>query len=406
MRPRVVSTGSHIPRQISVRVSDAGSRMAVETHTAERTTAVPTRAQGCAAPRPQAFTLGYRPELDGVRGVAILLVFTYHLFARQLPGAFLGVDIFFVLSGFLITCLLVEEWRGAGRIGLKNFYARRALRLLPALLLWVSFFAACAPFLDSGTAHGIYYGIAGSLSYVLNWLMAFKFPPDSPLAISWSLAIEEQFYLIFPPALGLALRRGLKTRTIVAALALVVVTVEVHRALLWRAGAEVRRVYYATDARADALMVGCMLGVLVACDLLPRAAWLRRLARASAVAAVLSLAYLVQRVSWRSPHLYEGGLTVISVGIASALGALLLYPSPLALGVLRFPPLVWFGRISYGLYLWHYPVISILGAGYGSRSRAAKLLAAALSILAAALSYHLVERRFLHLKKQFGRPRI
>jgi hypothetical protein len=228
---------------------------------------------------PRKFRLGYRAELDGVRGVAILCVFTYHFSSRRLPGGYIGVDIFFVLSGFLITYLLVEEWRRTGAINLKNFYARRALRLLPALFAWTLVLGVAGVFIGGETRRLIFYGIAASLSYVTNWLVAFELLLRNPLSITWSLAIEEQFYLLYPLALGWALRRKAKPSTLVVALCAIVFAVELRRALLWRAGAPVFRVYYATDTRADALMLGCLLGVLVSFELLPRAAWAKWAAR-------------------------------------------------------------------------------------------------------------------------------
>lgn len=382
--------------------------MAVETYTDERAGVATGAAAGddAGARRGESrasggFRLGYRPELDGVRGVAILSVFVYHYFARRLQGGFVGVDVFFVLSGFLITYLLVEEWRRTGRISLKNFYARRALRLLPALFAWALVFAAVALLVGGGARRLILYGVAGSLSYVMNWLVGLGVLEHNPLSITWSLAIEEQFYLLYPPVLGWALRRKTKPLTIVCALCAVVVAVELRRALLYQAGAGIPRVYHGTDTRADSLMAGCLLGVLVSFDLLPRAARAKWAARAGALASVLLLAYVAREVVWTNPKLYEGGLTVVALAAATALGALLLYPPRAALAVLRLQPLVWLGRVSYGLYLWHFPLIWLAQRRLAPATVAVRLSFAALSIIAAALSYYLIERRFLRLKRKY-----
>lgn len=348
------------------------------------------------------FRLGYRPELDGLRGVAILAVFAHHLFNRWLPGGFLGVDVFFVLSGFLITYLLVDEWERRGSISLKNFYARRALRLLPALLLWCAAFAAAAPFLSDRLARAIYQGVALALSYVLNWVPALGFPWVSPLGIAWSLAIEEQFYLLWPPLLLLLLKRGARPRRLACGLALAVVFVCAYRALLWWSGATVPRVYYGTDTRADALLVGCALGVLAAYDLLPRGHGFKLFARAAAAAGALFLCLLATRITWEGGWLYVGGLTLIAVAAAAVLAATVVCPWRPFVAVLRLAPLVWFGRISYGLYLWHFPVTRIIYPNQDRAPVAGKLLAGALAVVCAAASYYLVERRFLRLKDRFS----
>jgi peptidoglycan/LPS O-acetylase OafA/YrhL len=347
--------------------------------------------------------LGYRPELDGLRGVAILAVFTHHLSHRLLPGGFLGVDLFFVLSGFLITYLLVGEWEQAGRISLRNFYARRALRLLPALFLWCAAFVAVAPLLGGRTAAGIYRGALLALTYFYNWVPALGYPLVSPLGIVWSLAIEEQFYLLWPPVLVVMLRRGARPRRLACGLALAVLSVCAHRAVLWQTGATVTRLYYGTDTRADALLVGCLLGVLAAYDLLPRGASFSLFSRAAAVAGAVALCWLAATVTWEPGWLYTGGLTLVACAAAAVILTTVVRPWRPAVVALRLPPLVWFGRISYGLYLWHFPVTRIIYPNQDRAPLAGKLLAGALSILCAAASYYVVERRFLRLKDRFSR---
>lgn len=371
-------------------------------HATETTTHAAAGEARAASAETRRFKLGYRPELDGLRGVAILSVFTHHVFHRKLPGGFLGVDLFFVLSGFLITYLLVEEWERRGSISLKNFYARRALRLLPALFLWCATFAAAAPFLDERRGPGIYKGVALALTYVLNWAPALGHRWYSPLIIAWSLAIEEQFYLLWPPVLALALRRGVGPRALACGLSLAVVTVCAHRLVVWQGGAAVTRMYYGTDTRADALLVGCTLGVLVAYGLLPRARGFKLFARGAAALGALWLGWLATRITWEDGWIYTGGLTLVACAAAAVIVTTLVHPWRPALMLLRFPPLVWFGRISYGLYLWHFPVTRVIYPNQDRAPVAGKLLAAALAILCAAASYYVVERRFLRLKGRFS----
>ena len=276
------------------------------------------------------------------------------------------------------------------------------MRLLPALFLWCAAFAAAAPFLNRATARSIYQGVALVLSYLLNWVPALGYPWVSPLGIAWSLAIEEQFYLLWPPLLLLLLRRGARPRRLAAGLAAAVAFVCAYRALLWQSGATITRVYYGTDTRADALLVGCLLGVLVACGLLPRGRNFKLFLRAAAASGALFLCLISTRITWASGWLYLGGLTVVACSAAAVVAATVVHPWRPALLLLRFPPLVWFGRISYGLYLWHFPVTRLIYPNQDRAPLAGKLLASALAVLCAAASYYLVERRFLRLKGRFS----
>src|SRR5215207_1763866 len=177
--------------------------------------------------------LGYRPELDGIRGVAILLVVVVHL--HNWPrGGFIGVDVFFTLSGFLITTLLLEEWRARGTISLRHFYARRSLRLFPAVavLLAVYFIFALAaggPYLGTRLA-----GVAYGLTYLSNWPQAYHWPfPEQEIGFLWTLAIEEQYYLLWPSLLLLAVYVArLSSRRLIFAISCLVVAVWAWRIAL------------------------------------------------------------------------------------------------------------------------------------------------------------------------------
>ena len=208
-----------------------------------------------------AIKLGYRPELDGLRGLSILLIYIHHLYYPILPGGFLGVDIFFVLSGFLITCLLIEEWDRECSISLKNFYIRRVLRLIPALLFLIIIVGGFALIsLDKRRSIPTYQGIWLTLSYASNWLYALRyFSANNPLGVTWSLAIEEQFYLTWPLLLSLALRFKLGRRWMIYILVLIIAFVPLHRKLLAEQGASIFRLYYSSDTRADALLIGCLV---------------------------------------------------------------------------------------------------------------------------------------------------
>ena len=180
------------------------------------------------------FELGHRRALDGLRGVAVLAVLGFHGGVPFMRGGFLGVDVFFVLSGFLITSLLYEEWRRTGAIRLRAFYMRRVLRLLPALillLLALTIYAIWLPWPDQRAR--LRAEIAFTLLYVANWALAFRLVPDLGfLAHAWSLAIEEQFYLVWPLALLLLLRSGVRLPRVIALVMLAIVASAAWRAAL------------------------------------------------------------------------------------------------------------------------------------------------------------------------------
>ncbi|MGI8547896.1 MAG: acyltransferase family protein, partial [Gemmatimonadaceae bacterium] len=194
--------------------------------------------------------LGYRPELDGLRAVAVLGVMVFHS-GVALTGGFLGVDMFFVLSGFLITALLMEEWQTGGSISLRAFYARRAIRLLPALLGVLAVLWLAVLFLGDRfkTSPAIMLSTTGyTLGYMANWVMALHLDEwPTPLGHFWSLAVEEQFYLIWPVLLVTALTLRAPRWLPIAALSVAILAIGAWRAWLWRSGAGFDRVFYATD---------------------------------------------------------------------------------------------------------------------------------------------------------------
>lgn len=352
-----------------------------------------------------AFSLGHRPELDGIRGISILLVLCLHLTPAWLPGGYFGVDIFFVLSGLLITSLLLQEWARRNSISLKDFYVRRALRLGPALATFLLLVGAYAcVFLDKGNARGMYLGIVLTLSYISNWVMAFK-PDFLPglLAITWSLAVEEQFYLVWPLILSLLLTIKPNRNWIIIALVFGIVSVAVNRALLWEAGASVRRLYYATDTHADGLLMGCLVGCLLSWNLLPKSRWFELFMKFVALAAALFIVFLVVNIRHENPLLYLGGFSFASLAIAVTLLTLIAWPPVLVTAVLRFKPLAWVGRISYGLYLWHWPVQGWVFGESAQRSCRQITVAFGLSFAIASFSFYLIERPFLRWKKRFSR---
>jgi peptidoglycan/LPS O-acetylase OafA/YrhL len=316
--------------------------------------------------------LGYRRGLDGVRGVAIIAVVAFHLVGWPRAG-FLGVDLFFVLSGFLITSLLADEHQLSGGISLRAFYARRARRLLPALGALVALALALATAAAPDHLLRWLTVIAAGCLYAANFVRAFVHPDplqSSPFGHLWSLAAEEQFYLLWPAAMLILARRPKAPLIVGAAIAGAVV----YRAALTATGASWDRLYFSPDTHATGLLVGCLAALLWRSGLrLPR--WSTPLS----LATVVGLFFLAEQTSaW-------AGYGQILVEAACAWLVVAAVDGPTLL--LRFGPLVWFGLISYSLYLWHHPINWLF-------DWSAPLVTAPMSVLAAAGSYYLVERRF------------
>lgn len=331
--------------------------------------------------------LGYRPGLDGLRGVAILLVLAGHAALPGFPeGGLVGTSLFFVLSGFLITSLLLDEARDSGRISVRRFYWRRGLRLLPAfltLVVVVSVYTVLAGRSGEALRNGAF-----AISYAANWPLS-QGAYIGPLSHSWSLAIEEQFYLAWPLLLVGALRLRLSMRWIAALLLVAATSSAVVAVLLVGAGEPTARLAFGSDTRAQALLIGCLLAVAVS------AGWWRRFSRFAVAGAIVAL--VLATIGFSGGQLIPIALPMIAAASAILVGA--------ALGLagrgsaLTSPPLVGIGRISYGLYLWHYPIMWELG---GALSEMPLLLRAplllALSFAAALISYRVIEAPFLRLK--------
>ncbi|MGE0882716.1 MAG: acyltransferase family protein [Blastocatellales bacterium] len=354
--------------------------------------------------QPSAFKLGYRPELDGIRGISILLVLAHHLSPSHLWGGFLGVDIFFVLSGFLITTLLIQEWQECGEISLKNFYMRRFLRLMPALFLML--LSVCGfiwLFQDSAKASAAFCGAGFTLAYISNWIQALH-PnyPMGPFGITWSLSIEEQFYLFWPMLLLMFLRLVKSQRMLIILLVIGIVTVTVNKVILWNTeGVSSWRLYYGTDTRADALLIGCLVSLLLIIGMIHQRSNFEKYFKSGAAISLAFMLAIIFTVKNDDRFLYVGGGTLIELMLSVMLVVVLLWPPKQVLTVLRFPALRWFGQISYGLYLWHWPIFVIFNPKRGIQSAPYRLAAAALAIALSALSYYLIEKPALKLKRRF-----
>jgi peptidoglycan/LPS O-acetylase OafA/YrhL len=337
--------------------------------------------------------LGYRPGLDGLRGVAILVVVAFHAAPGVVMGGYLGVDVFFVLSGFLITWLLFEEMTATGTISLTRFYARRVRRLLPALLGMATAFLVVAPLMTPERRIRTLSSLASGVAYVGNWTAAAGHAPARGLGHVWSLAIEEQFYVVWPVLLLALLRAGGRAAALrlasVAALAGLAL-----REVYWRGGATAARVYYGTDTRGAAILLGAAVALIVSV----RTDTLRWVRGALTLGASAATAYFAAALVGREPHLAAFSptfaISVVDVGTALVMAWLFTTATWAARALLSARPLVYVGRRSYGLYLWHVPCIEASRAVLGP-SALSVTAGVATAAVATLLSYRFIERPFL-----------
>jgi peptidoglycan/LPS O-acetylase OafA/YrhL len=349
------------------------------------------------------------PALDGMRAVGVVSVMFFHMNRPYFfPGGYLGVDVFFVLSGFLITSLIVGEWESNfHRVHLGMFYARRASRLLPALIavivactIGVLTYDRLAPL-----RHGTLTSIPWSLFYIENWRQALPqvnapFNALGLLAHTWSLSIEEQFYIVWPVALLLLLSKWGHRRVRLAGAVLALAVAEmVYRFAVLNVGWSVTRVYNGTDLHSDGLLVGCALALALSTE--PILAKMRERRRAVGYAGLVSgVLVVVLILTSRNTHdwAYWGSIPLTNILTGVVVLAVVTSYIPLVSRFLTSRPLVWTGRRSYGLYLWHLPIYGFIGtinSFAGNRTRPVEFV---VSFLVAAISYRFIEAPFLRFK--------
>ncbi|MEX1079692.1 MAG: acyltransferase family protein [Homoserinimonas sp.] len=343
--------------------------------------------------------------LDGLRAIAVLTVMIFHLTPGAMPGGFLGVDIFFVISGFLITSLLLSEQESTGRIRLGHFWRRRARRLLPALGVLLLVCCTAAWVIGSDLLVGLGQQVLGATTFSSNWLAVAAnrsyFDETTPelLRNLWSLAVEEQFYLLWPLVVLLLLfiRPSWVRVAVVAALA---VASAVLMAVLFVPGADATRVYYGTDTHSFGLALGAVLSMIGARWSRESVDWRRTPKVVLPVVGLLAVAALITAsflLTAEGALTYQAGLA--SVAVLSALTILgAIVPGSYLGRALDLQPLRWIGERSYGLYLWHWPVfILVMGAlpevpRVGSPGWMLGGMAGAITVVAAAISYRFVEQ--------------
>jgi peptidoglycan/LPS O-acetylase OafA/YrhL len=344
-------------------------------------------------PTQPGFHLGYRPALDGLRGFAVLAVLFAHLKMPWLKNGDLGVDIFFALSGFLITVMLSEEWRRTGSIRLGQFYMRRVLRLYPALLFMLFLVSFISPARDY---------IFSSLTYTTNWVIALKIRPlNLEMGHTWTLAIEEQYYLLWPPFLLFLLRRLPPRRVILFPLGLAGLSL-LLRVASWSTSHEFWRYNAGADMHADGLLLGSAFGLATALNLLPGDRKFILVLRVATLLAVAGLWYSTQIASLPTSFYVWAGLTWVAIATLLVISQLAVYPVKILQRIFEFTPLVWLGRISYGLYLWQVPVLVLLNfQALGMSFTQSQILKIVLICLITVLSYRYIEKPIQRLKNRF-----
>lgn len=344
--------------------------------------------------------LGYRPGLDGLRALAVVAVLLYHAGFGWMGGGYLGVSTFFTLSGFLITSLLIDEARATHAVEVTRFWVRRSRRLMPAAILTIAAVAVASVWLATPSQRAMFRGDGlAALGEVANWRYFFagegyarQFQAPSPLLHFWSLAIEEQFYLCFPLLVAWRVRRGGNVRRSVAGVTAALLAGSVVAVIVWGGS---RVAYYNTAVRAAEILVGCLLAVLVPGLRLDRPS--RRTALTVAGVAGLGASVWAWSAAGSPSSFVASGGTLAYAVASAAVVAAAAHTNAVA-SALSLRPLRWLGRISYGVYLFHFPIFLWLT---GDRLGVHGLLPltavrVALTLAAAALSYRFLESPIRH----------
>jgi peptidoglycan/LPS O-acetylase OafA/YrhL len=364
-------------------------------------------------PRPQDSRFPYLPGIDALRALAVLAVFLYHAGVSWAPGGFLGVDLFFVISGYLITALLLRDWARGGHVRLGRFWLRRARRLLPAVGVLIAVTMVVAAIAEPDRIAQLRGDAIASLGYFANWHFVFgdqsyfdQFQRPSLFRHLWSLSVEEQFYLFWPLTFAAGMKLFGHRRLLIGVLAGALGSVALAW-ILFNPGSDASRVYYGTDTHAVGLLAGVALALV----------WdpveLRRHPSGLLVGPILdavgiaALVYVVSRLVLVHDYdlsLWHGGYLVLAIATA-VLVAALAHPAAQLGRVLGSPPALWLGLRSYSFYLWHWPVLALTRPGIDVSLPRGVLIPLQLAavLLLADLSYRYMELPF---RRRAPMPRL
>lgn len=353
------------------------------------------------------FVNRYIKELDGLRGFAILAVVLVHLFPNLLPGGFLGVDIFFVLSGFLITSLLLKEYNQNQRIDLRGFYIRRVRRLLPALVAFLVIFGVYAKFQYSAEEFTKYsIGAFSSLAYVHNWIVGYTSYSSASINHFWSLSVEEQFYLFWPLIVLFGLRKRHCGSSLIRIFLATLLFVVCLRVAFIEFGVHPLTIYCSTFSRMDGMIIGALLAYLLAsaeknCFLMSE---LSRYSRYLSLFALAPIFLSMITLSTSALSTYTWGISLTCLCTCVVILDVFTNENGLVRAALGWKPLVQLGKISYGVYIWHYPInceLARLGVTSFWRACACILLTLVVSVV----SYHFFEIPLINwLRARKGAP--
>ena len=356
-------------------------------------------------PRPIQQGRRYVPGLDGIRALAVVSVIAYHLGLPWAKGGMLGVGVFFTLSGYLITDLLLVSWRRRGNLGLGTFWLRRARRLLPALFLMLAVVSVWVALFDASQLDQVRRQVISAAFYFANWSTIAqhgsyfaRFATPLPLDHLWSLSIEEQFYLVWPWLLLLGLklipgRRGLLLMTLaLATVSIVVMGLDFHP------GYDPTRAYEGTDTRAFTLLIGAVLAIIWPSELPRRAAINPRLPillDSFAILGIVAIVLLIATTNAFTAFLYPWGFLILSVATAAVVAAVM-HPLTRVGAALGVRPLRWVGVRSYGIYLWQWPIIVLATPAGQTPGLVRGALEVAATVAIASLSWRYVEDPVRH----------
>lgn len=349
------------------------------------------------------------PSLDGLRAVAVLMVMIYHLdfilpgYHHVIKGLFTGVDVFFVLSGFLITSILVKEYEETGNINLKNFFLRRTFRLVPALWFFLICLAMFGSYLlptDEATTTLDKYNFLFAAGYLMNWYAVIFEGFTGNLNHTWSLAIEEQFYILWSIILFKLFAENKSRKQIFNVTLAITFVLIIWRAVRVSAGTDSRILYYSTESRIDALLIGCLAAFIYAWQIIPKVFFKSRIFSLISVAALIVAGVIIFSFSHQDVELYYLPLSLFSSAIGIFILWLVARQSSFIHSVLELKVLRWIGQISYGLYLWHFLMFEFTRKTFEDVFIKI-LIGFILAFIAATLSFYLIEKPFLNLKNKF-----